>query len=125
MSIRSIVVGVLVFLIAAPSAIARQPQEGAEVWRAFAGKLDAGSFVRVRLKDHSEIKGHFVQSTADTFRLQPKTRIPGPIRDVRFSDIESIKRQGEGWGLAKKILVTAGIAGGIAILAVIRAVGQG
>jgi len=116
MRIQSIVVYMLIVLLAAPSAMARQRQEPPEVWHAFADKLEAGAYVRVHLKNHEKVKGYFVQATDTAIRVKPKTRIPVSIRDFRFDDIESIERQREGWSPGSKVLTGVAIGVGVTLL---------
>jgi hypothetical protein len=115
MRINSIVIHLLVLLMAAPSTMAKQRRESADVWRAFAEKLEAGAFVSVRLQNGAKVKGHLIQVAGDTLRVKPKTRIPVPIRDVPFADVESIQRQREGLSPGVKVLMGVGI-GAAAIL---------
>lgn len=115
MRIKSIVIHLIVLLMAAPPAMANQHRESADVWRTFAEKLETGAFVSVRLQNGAKVKGHLIQVAGDTLRVKPKTRIPVPIRDVPFSDIESIQRQREGLSPGVKVLMGVGI-GAAAIL---------
>jgi hypothetical protein len=120
-TLKSVIVHVLVILMAAPSAMAQQRYEPADVWRAFADKLESGAFVSVRLKNGTKVKGHFIQVAGDVLRVRPKTRIPIAIRNVDFDDIESIDRQAEGLSPGAKVLVgigigAAAIVGGVLIL---------
>ncbi len=118
MNARSVVVYLLIVVLAAPAAMARQGQEPPEVWQAFAQKLEAGAFLQVRLKDGTKVKGHFIPSSGDTLRLRPKTRIPTAIRDFRFIDIDSIDRQRDGWSPGAKVLTGVSVVfGGILLLA--------
>lgn len=109
MRTKSILIHLLVLLTAAPSAMAKPRQESPDVWRAFAEKLEAGAFVSVRLQNGAKVKGHLIQVAGDTLRVKPKTRIPVPIRDVPFADIESIQRQREGLSPGVKVLMGVGI----------------
>src|SRR5215510_12010698 len=104
MKAKKVLVGLLIVALAAPLAMASQ-REPAEVWRSFAEKLEVGAFVRVRLVNHQEVKGHVVMVDGNILRLKPKTRVPVPIRELQFVDIESIDRQNEGWSPGKKILI--------------------
>ena len=113
MNIQSIVICVLTVFLAALPSMARNAQEPPGVWQAFAQKPEAGAFVRLRLKDGSQVKGHFILSSGDTFQLKPKTRIPVPIRDFQFTDIQSIDRQREGWSPGTKVLTGVGVALGV------------
>jgi len=120
MKIQSIVTYTLIVLLLAPMAMAAPRQEPPEVWQAFAQKLEAGAFVEVRLKDGKKVKGQFIPSSASSFRLKPKTRIPVPIRNIQFSDIASIERKGEGfWSPGMKVLTGTGIGIGAAILVIL------
>jgi len=115
MRIKSIVIHLLVLLMAAPSAMAQQRHESPDVWRAFAERLEAGAYVAVRLHHGAKLKGHIIEVAGDTLRIQPKTRIPVPLRDVPFADIESIERQRETLSPGAKVLVGLGV-GSAAIL---------
>ena len=115
MHLKSIVIHLLVLLMAAPSAMATQRRESPDVWRAFAEKLEAGAFVSVRLQNGAKVKGHLIQVAGDTLRIKPKTRIPVPIRDLPFAEIESIQRQRESLSPGVKVLMGVGI-GAAAIL---------
>jgi hypothetical protein len=123
MNFQSSIVCVLTVFLAAPSVAAASPQEPSEIWRAFAERLQPGAFVRVRLNDGSQVKGHFIISSDETFQLKPKTRIPVPIRNFQFTDIESIDIQREGWSPGAKVLTGIGaglgVIGGIFVLIIV------
>jgi len=120
MKTQSIVTYVLVVLLTAPFAMAEPRQEPPEVWQAYAQKLEAGAFVEVHLKDGKKVKGSFIPSSTDIFRLLPKTRIAVPVRDFQFSDIASIERKKEGfWSPGMKVLTGAAIGIGAAVLTVV------
>jgi len=112
MRTKSMLIHLLVLLMAAPSAMAKQRLEPPDVWRAFAEKLEAGALVSVRLQSGAKVKGHLIQVAGDTLRVKPKTRIPVPIRDLPFADIESIQRQKEGLSPGVKVLMGIGIGAG-------------
>jgi hypothetical protein len=109
---RTFVSFFLVVLIAAQPVLAGQRGESPDTWRAFAQRLDAGAFVMVRLHDGAKIKGHVIEVAGDTLRFKPKTRIPVPIRDVPFSEIESIERQKPGLSPGSKVLIGVGVGAG-------------
>jgi len=118
MNIQSFVVFVLIVVLAAPLAMAAPSQEQPEVWQAFARKLEAGAFVEVHLTDGKKIKGNFIPGPEGIFRLKPKTRISEPIRDIQFSDIQSIDRKHDGfWSPGMKVLT--GVLIGVGVGAVI------
>jgi hypothetical protein len=116
MKVQSIVVYLVIFFIAAPSFMAAHRQEPPEAWQAFAQRLESGAFIRVRLKTGGDVKGYFIPSSGDTFRVLPKTRIAVPIRDFQFSDINSIDRQHEGWAPGWKVLTGVAVGVGTAFL---------
>jgi hypothetical protein len=122
MRIQSIVIYVLVIVLAASSVMAQQPQ-AADVWRTYSEKLEPGAYIRVRLKDNKEVKGHFILATDETLLVKPKTRVPVPIRDFKFVDIESIDPQKEGWSPGAKVLagVVVGIGAVFAVVGVLLA----
>src|SRR5882672_9977145 len=95
-------------------------QEPPNPWRAFAERLEPGAVVRVRLKDGREVTGRVIQVTADTLRVEPETRIRVPIRDFRFSDIQSLARGKEGMSPGKQVLIGVGV-GVMAYLALMTA----
>jgi hypothetical protein len=115
MRAKSIVIHLLALLIAAPSASAGQRREPPDVWRAFAERLDAGAFVSVCLYDGTKVKGHVIEVAGDTLRVKPKTRMPVPIRDLPFANIESIERQKSALSPGAKVLIGIGV-GAAAIL---------
>jgi len=120
MNVQSPVIYVLVVLLTSPMAMAHPRQEPPEVWQAFAQKLEAGAFVEVRLKDGKKVKGSFIPSAPDTFRLLPKTRIAVPIRNIPFSDIASIERKRDGfWTPGMKVLTGAAVGIGAAVITIV------
>ena len=116
MKLQNVTTYLLIVVLTAPLAMATQTREPADVWRSFAERLEPGAFVRVRLIDHKQIKGHVVMVDGDTLRIKPKTRVPIPIRDLQFADIESIERQKEGWSPGTKVLAGVGIGTGVVLL---------
>ena len=126
MTIQSVLAFVLVVVLTAPLAMAAPLQEPPSVWQAFAERLESGAFVEVHLKDGKKVKGHFIQSSDDIFRMKPKTRVAVPIRDLQYRDIESIDRKHEGfWSPGMKVLVGAGIAVGAAVIVLVGAYAAG
>lgn len=117
MTIQSVLTFVLVVVLTAPLAMAAPLQEPSEVLQAFAQKLEAGAFVEVRLKDGNKVKGNFIPSSDEVFRLKPKAKKSVPVRDLQYGDIESIDRKHDGFWSPMKVVVAAGIAIG-AILTV-------
>jgi hypothetical protein len=118
MTFRSVISAVLVVLLAAAPLVAQDTSNQTDVWRAFAEKLEPGTFVAVTLRDGKRMRGHFIQLSGDSFRIKPKTRVSVPPRDVLISDIELVQRQKEGWSAGRKVVTGVGIGVGVMFLAV-------
>jgi hypothetical protein len=115
MPLRSGIIYLLVALLAVPAAHA-QPHDSAVMWRDFAQKLPVGALVRVRTRAGQTLEGHLVQTTGEAVRLNLKTRIPVPIREVAFADIDTIDRRHDGWSPGAKVLLGVGIGAGAALI---------
>jgi hypothetical protein len=110
----------LVVLLIAQLGSAQPAQDSSQVWRSFAGRLEAGAFVEVRLKDRTKVKGHLIETSDERLSLKPKTRVPVPIRNFQFEDIESIERRNDGWSPAAKVITgTLATVGGLLLLAMV------
>ena len=121
MTIQSVLAFVLVVVLTAPLALAAPMQEPLNEWKAFAQKLEPGAFVEVRLEDGSKVKGNFIPSSDDVFRLIPKAKNSVPTRDLQYGDIKSIDRKHDGFWSPTKIGVTVAIAiGSLIAVSVIR-----
>ena len=105
---RPTIIYALILLMMVSSASA-QPPQASDTWRTFSEKLPVGEFIDVRLKTGRHVKGHFLEVAADDLRMTPKTRIPVPVRDIPFGDIESVTRQKEGMSPGAKVLMGVGI----------------
>ena len=118
MTFRTVISALLVLLLAAPPLVAQDSSSQTDTWRAFAEKLEAGTFVAVTLKDGKRVRGHFIQLSGESFRIKPKTRVSVPPRDFPISDIELVQRQKEGWSSGRKVVTGVGIGVGVMFLAV-------
>ena len=118
MALRTLISAVLALLLAAPPLVAQDTQSQIDVWRAFAEKLEPGTFVAVTLKDGKRVRGHFIQLSGESFRIKPKTRVSVPPRDLLISDIELVQRQKEGWSSGRKVVTGVGIGVGVMFLAI-------
>jgi hypothetical protein len=107
MNLKSVLVFVIVFLIAARSSAA-QRVEPPDVWRQYADRLPAGAFVKVRLTSGATVKGHVIQVSQDVLRVEPKTRIPVPVRDFRYDDIAWMSRLKDGKSPGTKVVIGVG-----------------
>jgi hypothetical protein len=109
MTARPCLIAAMVIAMAAPLAAA-QPAEP-DVWRSFAERLEPNAYVRVRTRDGRAVKGHVVQVGDDGLRVNPRTRVPSPLRDIPYAQVAGIERQKEPrWNPAAKVLLGVGIA---------------
>jgi hypothetical protein len=116
MTLRTLTSTVLVLLLAAPPLVAQGTSSQTDVWRAFAEKLEPGTFVAVTLTNGKRVRGHFIQLSGDALRLKPKTRVSVPARDLALSDVELIQRQKEGWSSGRKVVTGVGVGVGVMFL---------
>src|SRR3954463_9148663 len=100
MTSRFAIIHLLALLLLTSSVTAQQPSD---VWHSFAEKLTPGSFIVVNLKDGTSVEAHLIQVTPNIVRVLPKTRRPVPIRDIGFSDIQSIDPRKEGMSPGAKV----------------------
>jgi hypothetical protein len=117
MGLRQLAVVGLAIVLATPP-LGAQASSDAQAWRVLAGQLGPNAYVLVRLKDGREIKGHVVQVSGDVLRINPRTRIPSPLRQVSFDEIARIDRRNEPrWNPASKVLLGVGITVGAVFIA--------
>ena len=103
---------VLVLLVTASPAAA-QRIDTASLWRAFAEKLEVGTVVKVRLYDGQTFRGTFLEAQSDALLVQPRTRLPVPIRPVPYDAIASLERQHTGGGVGAGKAALIGVATGV------------
>jgi len=113
------IVGLLLALTIASASLAAQQPDDADVWRSFARGLQRNTFVEVHLKDGRTIKGHLLDSSDDTLRISPKTRVAVPLQQVSYGDIASIaKRKPPKMNPGSKVLLGVAIGLGTYLLVV-------
>src|SRR5262245_4597430 len=108
MRLHSSIACVLALVIAAPHVHAQSP-EPPEVWRQYSERLAPGALVRVTLKNGQSVKGHVIQATPDRLRIDPKTRIRVPVRDLSYDDIAWMSTLKDGLSPGAKVLMGVGI----------------
>jgi len=113
---------VLTILVAASPLLA-QEQDSAAIWRTFAEKVEVGARIKIRLRGERPFTATLVEARPDGLLLQPKTRLPVPVRPVAYADIVSIERDkgSIGAGKAAAIGVASGAGAFVAILAILMA----
>jgi len=113
------IVGSLLALAITSAPLAAQQPADADVWRAFATGLPRLTFVEVHLNDGRTIKGQILDSSDDTLRISPRTRVPVPLQQVSYADIKSIeKRRPPKLNPGSKVLLGVAIGFGTYLLAV-------
>jgi hypothetical protein len=119
-----IVIALFVVVMVSVQPALAQVANTAEVWRAFAEKVDVGSPLKVRLNDGRTFTATLVQAQPGALLLQPKTRVPVPVQPVPYDAILSIERArgGIGAGKAAAIGVVAGVGAFFATLLIFIAI---
>jgi hypothetical protein len=90
-----------------------QPRPDAEAWRTVAQGIEAGTRVRLRLRDGRRLDATLIGATDTGVAVQPRTRVPVNIERVPYSAIVSLERDhGRGAGVAKAVAIGAAVGGG-------------
>ena len=74
--------------------------------------------------DGKYVEGHLIQVTNEALRINPKTRIQVPVREIVFTDIDKIDRRRDRWSPGAKVLLGVGIAAGATLLLFVAALSQ-
>ena len=119
MNLKSLLVCGLVVLIAVPGMHAQSRFEPPDVWRQFAERLPAGSYISLTLKSGPTVRGHVIQVTRDVLRVRPKKRIEVPVEDFRYDEIASMTRLKEGMTPGSKVLIGVAVGAGAIFAAVL------
>jgi hypothetical protein len=119
MNLKSLLVCVLVVLVAVPGMHAQSRFEPPDVWRQFAERLPAGSYIGLTLKNGSTVRGHVIQATADMLRVRPKKRIEVAVQDFRYDEIASVTRLKEGMSPGSKVLIGVAVGAGAVFAALL------
>jgi hypothetical protein len=119
MNLKSLLVCGLVVLMAVSGMHAQSRFEPPEVWRQFAERLPAGSYISLTLKSGPTVRGHVIQATPDRLRLRPKKRIQVPVQDFTYDEIASMTRLKEGMSPGSKVLIGVAVGAGAIFAAVL------
>jgi translation initiation factor IF-1 len=104
-------------VLSVPSAHAQERVADGSVWHSYVEKLEPNAYVRVRLADGNSLKGHIVEVRDDGFRLNPKTRVAVPVRNLAYGDVASVDVLREPkWNPAVKVLLGVGVGAGSFLL---------
>jgi hypothetical protein len=100
-------------IVASPVA----PQAGAvpDVWRQYAQQLRVGSTVRVRTASGERLTATLLVTGNESISVSPKTRVPEPIREIRFDTIQQLEvvTTKQGSSVARAVAVGAGVGAGV------------
>ena len=113
---------VIVVALAAPAAA--QTPSNPDVWRTFAGRIEVGSRVKVRLADGQRFSATLIEASPGDLVIQRRTRVPVPVQRVPYEAIVSLERdeaRGMGAGKAIAIGVASGVGAFLGILLVLGA----
>ena len=119
------VIALFVVAMLSVQPVSAQVADTAELWRAFAEKVEVGSSLKVRLHDGRKFTATLVQAQPGALLLQPKTRVPVPVQPIAYDSIVSMERVrngGIGAGKAAAIGVATGVGAFFATLLIFIAV---
>lgn len=108
---------IIVLALAAPAAA--QTPSNPDVWRTFAGRIEVGSRVKVRLADGQRFTATLIEASPADLVIQRRTRVPVPVQHVAYEAIVSLERdeaRGMGAGKAVAIGVASGVGAFLGIL---------
>jgi hypothetical protein len=119
-TIRVLTTAVLLVLMSVHGAGA---QTTSEIWKNFAGRVDVGTEVNVRLNDGRRLRATLIGVGDDAVLLQPKTRIPVPVQAVPYDAIVAMepRKAGHSGGKAVAIGVATGVGAFFGIMALLFA----
>lgn len=105
---RTAIATMLAVALAAPAFAQRTVDE--EAWRAFAARLEPNALVKITLAEGRSLRGHVVRVDERALRVNPRTRVAVPLREIGYGEIVAIERQKEPrWNPAVKVLLGVGI----------------
>jgi hypothetical protein len=97
-------------------------QDASTAWRTVAMAIDPGREVHVRLVSGQRFTATLVEARETGVMLQPKTRVPVPVQEVRYAEIVSLEqRNGGNTGKVVAIAVAAGAGVFLAIIGILAA----
>ncbi len=91
-----------------------QADAAPDLWRQYARQLRVGSIVRVRTAAGERLTATLLAAGSESMSVSPKTRVPEPIREIRFDTIQQIDvvtKQGS--SVARAVAVGAGVGAGV------------
>lgn len=97
--------------------------EQAAVMRKFVSGLQVGSTIKIRVRNRGTLKAILMAVEEHAIIVQPKTRIPEPVRMIPLESIERLELdRGGGVGKAIAIGAAAGAGAALGVLMILAAI---
>lgn len=107
--------------VAQGSAVTEQAQT--EVMRKYLRGLQAGSTIKIKVRKQGTLKATLMTVEDDAITVQPKTRVPEPVRTIPIEMIERVELdQGGGIGRAVAIGAAAGAGAALGVILILAAI---
>lgn len=90
-------------------------QAQADVMRKYLRTLQPGSTIKIRIQKQGTLKAVLLTVEDEAITVQPKTRVPEPVRTVPFTAIERVELDQGGGGIGKAIAIGAAAGAGAAL----------
>ena len=120
---RRVISALVVFaLLAGPHTARAQTQKQVDetvLWHDMLQRLDAASFVSIRLKDGKRLEGTILQVAASEFVVKPRTRIPVDARSIAYQDVASIDVRKRPMSAGRKVVTGVAVGLGVYLLAAV------
>jgi hypothetical protein len=89
--------------------------EDAHVLAEFVNRMQIGSHVKATVIGNKTIRGTLVKRTEQTLTLQPRTRVPEPLVEIRYDDLLAIEQEAKSGTPLKSIAVGVAVGVGAAV----------
>ena len=81
----------------------------------FVGRIELGSRVRVTVTGNKTLHGTLVKRTGEALVLQPRTRVPEPLIEIKYGDLLAIEQEPRSNGTGKAIAIGVAVGVGAAV----------
>jgi hypothetical protein len=89
--------------------------EDARVLAEFVNRMQIGSHVKATVTGNKTIRGTLVKRTDQALTLQPRTRVPEPLVEIRYEDLLAIEQEAKSGTPLKSIAVGVAVGVGAAV----------
>jgi hypothetical protein len=97
------------------STVQREPED----WHRYLGNLPAGTKLTIDLADGARVTGIILGVEQDVLVLQPKTRLPTPVRRIPFDAIVALAPESSGGGINVGNAIAIGaVTGAVSFIAI-------